>query len=183
MKPPYIGAILVLLALVVPASPAHAGGIVSICDETHLRAALAGGGTVTFACSGTITLTDTISVEANTTLNGSGQNVTISCDSSVRALYVDSEATLTLNNLTIANSVGGGIRNDGILTVSSCTFSGNSIDRGGGIRNDGTLTVSYSTFSDNSASVRGGAIYNGNDGTLTVSNSTFSDNSADLLRQ
>jgi hypothetical protein len=34
------------------ALPAQAGGVVSTCDETHLRSALSGGGTVTFACSG-----------------------------------------------------------------------------------------------------------------------------------
>ncbi|MBK7202196.1 hypothetical protein [Candidatus Amarolinea dominans] len=60
MKPTYLVTTLVVLALTMPATPAHAGGIVSICDETHLLAALAGGGTVTFSCSGTITLTDTI---------------------------------------------------------------------------------------------------------------------------
>ena len=57
MRPKYLVIILVLLALAVPASPAHAGGVVSVCDEAHLLAALAGGGTVTFTCSGTITLT------------------------------------------------------------------------------------------------------------------------------
>ena len=57
MRTKHLVAILVLLALAVPASPAHAGGIVSVCDEAHLLAALAGGGTVTFSCSGTITLT------------------------------------------------------------------------------------------------------------------------------
>ena len=48
MRTKHLVAILVLLALAVPASPAHAGGVVSVCDEAHLLAALAGGGTVTF---------------------------------------------------------------------------------------------------------------------------------------
>ena len=70
----------VTLALALPASPAQAGGVVSICDEAHLRAALTGGGAVTFACSGTITLTQPITITADTTIDGSGQAVTISGD-------------------------------------------------------------------------------------------------------
>jgi len=63
-----------------PASPAHAGGVVSICDEAHLKAALAGGGAVTFTCSGTIHLTSTIIIDIHTWIDGSGQAVTISGD-------------------------------------------------------------------------------------------------------
>lgn len=37
---------------------------VTICDEAHLLAALAGGGTVGFACSGTISLTAEIVIAA-----------------------------------------------------------------------------------------------------------------------
>ena len=49
MRPKHLVTILVLLVLAATASPAHAGGVVSICDEAHLLAALAGGGTVTFS--------------------------------------------------------------------------------------------------------------------------------------
>ena len=71
MRGKYLVAILVLLVLALPASPAQAGGVVSVCDETHLLAALTGGGTVTFACSGTITLTSTIIISADTSIDGS----------------------------------------------------------------------------------------------------------------
>ena len=70
MHPKYLVTVLVMLALMLPASPAHAGGIVSVCDQAHLLAALAGGGTVTFSCSGTITLTTEITIAADTTING-----------------------------------------------------------------------------------------------------------------
>ena len=43
-----------------------AGGIVTNCTETSLRAALAGGGTVTFACDGTIVLSNTLVIATNT---------------------------------------------------------------------------------------------------------------------
>ncbi len=84
MQTRYVIAVLALLALVVPASPAHAGGVVTVCDEAHLLAALAGGGTVTFACSGTITLTAEIVISADTTIDGTGQDVTISGNNAVR---------------------------------------------------------------------------------------------------
>ena len=103
MRTKHLVAILVLLALAVPASPAHAGGVVSVCDEAHLLAALAGGGTVTFSCSGTITLTAEITIAADTTIDGSGQTVTISGNNAVRVFTVNSGVTLNLNGLTVAN--------------------------------------------------------------------------------
>jgi hypothetical protein len=82
---------------------------------------------------------------------------------------------------------GGGVYNDGTLTVSSSTLSGNSVNSrdygadGGGIYNSGTLMVTGSTLSGNSAIVgrpgaQGGGIDNA--GTLTVSNSILSGNTS-----
>jgi hypothetical protein len=140
-------------------------------------AALAGGGTVTFSCSGTITLTTTITITTDTTIDGSGQTVTISGNNMVQVFSVNPGAKLNLNYLTVANGravcpTGGGISNNGTLTVSNSTFSSNS----GGIGNNGTLTVSSSTFSGNG---RGGGILSFG-GTVTVNNSTFSGNDAYL---
>jgi LPXTG-site transpeptidase (sortase) family protein len=146
--------------------------------------------TITFSVSGTITLgsqlPNIVSGQGTLTINGAGQNITISGGGGVRVMYVNSGANLTLRNLTIANgnasgSFGGGIYNNGTLTVTNSTFSGNSANlSGGGIINTGTLTVTNSTFSNNSAtSFDGGGIFNL--GTLTVTNSTFSANSANSL--
>ena len=107
MRPKYLVTILILLALAVPASPAYAGGVVSVCDEAHLLAALAGGGTVTFSCSGTITLTAEITIAADTTIDGSGQTVTISGNHAVRVFNVNSGVTLNLNELTVADGNAG----------------------------------------------------------------------------
>jgi hypothetical protein len=174
--------VLVLLVLALPASPAQAGGVVSACNETALKAALADGGTVTFSCSGTITLTSTLGIAADTTIDGSGQNVVISGGGAVGVFVVNPGVTLNLNKLIVADGkadFGGGINNSGALTVSNSTISGNSAGfEGGGISNSGTVTVSNSTFSGNSASVGNGGGIDSGPGTVTVSNSTFSGNSA-----
>jgi hypothetical protein len=178
MQIKHVVGILVLLAAGLLPAPAHAAGVVAVCDEAHLLVALAGGGTVTFSCSGVIALSAEITIAADTTIDGAGQTVTISGNHAVRVFHVNAGITLNLNELTVANgranSGGGGINNHGTVNVGSSTFSDNNADRGGGILNgnDGTLTVSNSTFSGNS----GGILNDG--GAVTVSNSTFSGNSA-----
>ena len=135
--------------------------------------------------SGTITLSAQLpTITSTVTVDGGSQNPTISGNRQVRVFDVNSSATLTLNNLTVANGSapgnGGGVDNHGgKLVVNNSTFSGNSAaGGGGGILNGGTLTVSNSTFSGNSAGLSGGGIFNSSNGTLTVNNSTLSGNSA-----
>ena len=106
---------------------------------------------------------------------------------------IGSGSTVDLDHLTIENGSsmirspsrhGGGIINDGILTMTNSTISGNTASTGGGITNNGTISVTESTISDNRAmgpsnggpKSAGGGIYN--NGTLTVTNSTISDNMA-----
>src|SRR5438132_1077274 len=165
---------------------AHAGGVVSICDgtpaaEANLRTALAGGGKVTFTCSGTIILSSTVTISSpnETTIDGTGQNVTISGGNALTVFFVPTGVKLNLNKPTIANGSadsGGGIYNEGMLTVTNSTFSSNSAQNdGGGIENDGgTLEVDDDTFSDNIGSEAGGIENDG--GTLEVDDDTFSDN-------
>jgi hypothetical protein len=64
---------------------------------------------------------------------------------------------------------GGGIWNNGTLTVTNSTVSENTADSGGGILTGGTLTVTNSTVSGNTAADVGGGIFNSG-GTLTVTN-------------
>ncbi|QDV21281.1 putative outer membrane protein PmpI precursor [Gimesia panareensis] len=61
-------------------------------------------------------------------------------------------------------------------TIVGCTFTGNTADKGGGLYNDGQLTLGESTFTENRADY-GGGIYHGT-GSLTIQNSTVSGNSA-----
>jgi hypothetical protein len=92
---------------------------------------------------------------------------------------IASLATVSLAGLTIADgqaSQGGGIQNDGLLTVSDCTLTGNvSPDDGGAIDNFGRLWVTDCTLHDNSAHHGGGIA---NSGQMTVTGSTFYLNSA-----
>jgi hypothetical protein len=95
---------------------------------------------------------------------------------------IGNDGTLTVRNCTLATNFarisGGGIANPfGTLTVNNCTLTGNSAQWGGGISNDNTLIVSNSTLAGNSAGYDGGGIDNDN-GTLTVSNCTLAGNSA-----
>jgi hypothetical protein len=89
-----------------------------------------------------------------------------------------------VTNCTVSGNVtagsGGGIRNDGTVTVTNSTFTGNIAGSGGGgiVSASGTAMVTNSTFSGNSALGPGGGIYNALHGTLTVTSSTFSGNSA-----
>mgnify|MGYP001258110789 CR=1 FL=1 len=114
---------------------------------------------ITFTVSGTITLGSSLpNITDHLTINGSGQNVTISGDDLYRVLYVNSGKTLTLNSVTIEH--------------------GNSATSGGAIFNyQGTLIVVDSAFSNNNATIYGGAIYVTN-GSLNVTNTKFNSNSA-----
>jgi len=158
--------------------------VVSACDETHLRAALAGSGSVTFTCSGTITLTaangGAITISGDTNIDGTGQTVTISGGNAVQVFMVPKGVKLKLNQLSISggiasafNSSGGAIFSAGTLIVTNSTFSQNGSNFGGGaIFNDaGTLGLNNSTFFMN-GSYYGGGIYN-YAGTMTVNNSKF----------
>jgi len=89
------------------------------------------------------------------------------------------------NNMVIGSSLtspfaqpGGGIENEGTLTVNDSIFIGNTAEFGGGIDNGGVLTVNGSVFANNSATWQGGGIEN--EGTLTVNDSIFTGNSATI---
>jgi predicted outer membrane repeat protein len=88
---------------------------------------------------------------------------------------VDAGQSASISGLTIANG-NGGIVNNGTLTVSGCTLTGNSAGQvgGGAIVNSASLTVSDCTFSGNSTDFAGGGIFSS--GTLTVTDSTFTGN-------
>ena len=98
--------------------------------------------------------------------------------------HIDDVATVVLEQLTIENGrgdpSGAGIDNDGTLTVTDSTISGNASggEFGGGIYNTGTATVTDSTISGNTAEF-GGGIFGAPGSTSTVVDSTITGNSAE----
>ncbi|NYB53098.1 MAG: DUF11 domain-containing protein [Methanobacteriaceae archaeon] len=94
---------------------------------------------------------------------------------------VYNDGTLTMFQCTIsgntANANGGGVYNRGNLTMTQCTVSGNTANgNGGGVYNWDTFSMSQCTVSGNTANGNGGGVYNLN--TLTIDGSTFISNSA-----
>ncbi len=150
------------------------------------------GATITFATScPTITVTDGIYIDTNLTIKGPGAaNLAVSGDNSTTVFWVATAATVTISGLTVEDGLGsfsvphgpasngGGIFNDGILTIKSSTVTNNNaLDGfGGGIYNAGTLTVKDSSVSDNTAGEAGGGIYNFL--SATVTHSTLTNNVA-----
>ncbi len=98
-------------------------------------------------------------------------------------VFNDVLATIsTIQNSTISGntsvSLGGGIKNNGIITtVQNSTFSGNSASGSGGMSNSGEITtIQNTTFSGNSITGSDGFAI-GNSGTIgTLSNSLFHQN-------
>jgi predicted outer membrane repeat protein len=138
------------------------------------------------ACS-LITLSSTITIATDLIIEGPGPSaLAISGNHSIDIFNVESGVTVTISGLTIEDGLGGtvadvtyggGINNNGRLTVVDSILSGNSGPVGGGIESQGgTLTIADSTFSDNTATTAGGAI--ANYGTGTISDTTVSDNSS-----
>ena len=180
--------ILVVALLPVPVSAATY--IVTNTSDSGpgtLRQAIAdaaSGDTITFSVTGTITLTSgELVIARDLTIQGGASQLAISGNNASRVFSINTGVTATLENMMIkdgyvgAFECGGGVINNGTLTVTDSIVSGNTATGlgscGGGIYNSffGTLTVSNSTISGNSAPFGGGVR---NDGTVTVMSTTIS---------
>ncbi len=151
-----------------------------------LIAATIGGGTIKFKCGVrpvTITLTATLLVPGNTTIDGGGL-VTLTSTVGPPLLVVSSRTSVALRSLSIltptvsccVNVVDYDVLNEGTLSVNSSAFAGNpaAFFCCGAILNRGTLVINNSTFSGHRTHDDGGAIFN--EGTLTIKNSEFDNN-------
>ncbi len=162
----FIAAVLLLVGLVtaVFTPTAYAAPLETVTNLNDsgagsLRQAIANvdpGGTIDFAVSGTILLLNELVINKDLTIQGN-MPITVSGNNAVRVFVVNAGTFVTLDSLTIANGNtpedGGGIYNNGMLTVNNSTISGNSAGNAGGgiINNSGALTVNNSTLSGNSA--------------------------------
>jgi hypothetical protein len=151
-----------------------------------------GGETIVFDPSiagQTIVLTTgQIVVPVPLTIQGPPSGITISGNGASRVLRIRAN-DIVLRNLTITggktDEPGGGIMNNGTLTIEHSTISGNESSGsgtvpsvGGGVYNDyfSVLTLVNSTVSGNRASSSGGGIFG--DGPVTLINSTVARNDA-----
>jgi hypothetical protein len=102
---------------------------------------------------GAVTLTNVL-LDGNHALDGGG-------------LYVDSDASVVVNNSSFTNNkggYGGGIENSGLLTVTGSTIYSNSVTgSGGGVWNiGGAISMTRSAVVSNTASEGGGINSYGN---------------------
>jgi hypothetical protein len=153
-------------------------------DEASLRAAANSGGVINLAFDGTLYLANTITLERDITLDGSGHSITISGNNAVRLFKVAPGVRARFINLTLADgwyigtnginkpvldgepAYGGAIYNQGgTVDLLSCVLSNNAALGGNGSRN-----------STNAGVAQGGAVYN-LAGALNVTNSSFLSNS------
>ncbi len=141
-----------------------------------LRQALAvaqDGDRITFAVSGTITLTSGgLGITKNVTISGPGADQLSIVGIQFRSVFSAGVKAATISGLTIRNGAVG-IDNGGMLTVTNCVISGMSV---AGIDNVGSLTVVNSNVSDNAIGISNitaefGVV------TATILNTTVSRNS------
>ncbi len=170
------------------------GAVVSVCDEPSLRAAIASGGTAVFACDGTITLSNTISIHADVFLDGNGRNVTISGGNAVRLFDVSPGVTFALRNLSLSRGFargtngapnqnggpgqGGAIYNEGTVLATECRFLENmALGGSGGIGLGGPPPPNPATTAGSGGAGQGGAIFN-QIGQVHATNCVFAGNRA-----
>lgn len=104
-------------------------------------------------------------------ITGPSAGVTINGGGASRVFQVDQPVTASISGLTITDgsaAYGGGVLNDGSLTLTGCTVSGNTA---GGVYNSGTLTMIGCAVSNNTT---GAGV--SSSGTLTMTGCTVSDN-------
>ena len=106
-------------------------------------------------------------------------SLSVSGDNTVGVFSVATDAVVSMSGLSIidGNGVfGGGLFNDGNLTITNTTFAGNTgiyggafyTRAGGSNPRNGVVTLTRDTFTGNSASALSGAIDNWAGGTVTV---------------
>lgn len=160
------------------------------CGDT-LKTALAAGGTV-FACPGRYVGNYELT-NANLTLVGAGagddpaSSTILDANQSGRVLLVKEGATAALHTLRLTGGSlpsgegGGGVRNEGTLTLNGCTVHKNAAGFGAGILHASLASLSLTgcTVSENTSVNNGGGIY-GNAGTIAINGSALTKNKADI---
>jgi hypothetical protein len=120
-----------------------------------------------------------IDIQVSLDLIGAGAAVTVIEGPSEpldHAFEVIEPAVVAFRGVTISGSAGGGIRNRrGQIEVTDCTIRDNRAHFGGGIANDGVLTMTHSVVSGNTGG-QGGGIVSFGSSRLTIRDSRIDGN-------
>lgn len=130
------------------------------------------------------TYTETLILDRNLTLNGQWwDKPVLSGGHAGTVLRVLPGANVTVRGIAIRNGTtsgnGGGVVNEGTLTLDHCLIADNSANNGGGIANLKTLIVLQSVISNNYALTAGGGLYNATGAVSVVTNSIVTENLSD----
>ena len=165
---------------------------VTNCSQAGLVAALAAGGSYTLGCDGVITLSNTLQVTRDTTLDASNHRLMLrgltqsGLTNVIRLFLVHPGVRLTLINLQLADGHGTNgaaiYNNRGFVTLQDCILSNNvASGRSGAKGSDGKASEFGQGGSGRGggfgASALGGAIYN-HLGTTVLNRCLFTTNAA-----
>ncbi len=131
-----------------------------------------------YIAAGEYYITSELTVEHSSHIYGENcQNTMIQGNSKTRIFKINDKINVTIEDLFInqgySKDNGGGIYNEGILSMNNSYIEHNQGNNGGGIYNTGTLTMSHCYIEHNQGN-NGGGIYN--TGTVTLTNCTIDNN-------
>ncbi|MBM81582.1 MAG: hypothetical protein CMJ78_13465 [Planctomycetaceae bacterium] len=125
-----------------------------------------------------------ITGDVTITGNGTGNTIVDASATGDRVFHISGgTAVVNISGLTIQGGSatdGGGISNDGNLSLTNVTVGGNTAsNNGGGIENnDGAVTLNNVALDGNTANVNGGGLHISGSGNVTVSGGTVNGNIA-----
>lgn len=109
--------------------------VVGTCSDAALRQAISVGGLIRLCCDGTIVLTNTIAVNKNVTLDGSGSSTVISGNNVLRLFQISPGVTFTVTNVVLA--AGRVVGTNGLTATSGSAAQPGEPAGGAGILNNG----------------------------------------------
>ncbi len=134
-------------------------------------------GTYTLTLGSQLTVTSPITIAS---LSGNRDAVIIQATTTAnsvnyRVIGVESTGTLTLTAVTVRHGGqsffpldgGGGVRNEGTLTVNNSVITANRASAGAGIFSSGTLTINAGNINNNVAWLQGGGLLVSGNTTIT----------------
>ena len=144
-----------------------------------------------------LSATGDLDITGNLTISGAGAAATIIDGGGIdRVFDIRPGATVTLDAVTVRNGnsrpsgeAGGGIFNQGTMTLTNSNLTDNSADSGGGAYNNGTMTILTSALTNNTSAYYGAGIFscrlpnnecagnnNASSAVLAVTDSTIANN-------